>query len=167
MADGDAARGQIIGVDTGGTFTDLVCLDSDGRLHIEKAFSTPAQPEMAIGTVLEQLAARDAAALSELLAGTVRFAHGTTVSTNALIERKGARVGLLTTRGFEDTLQIGRGPIGRVGGLPPSQAMDFIHTEPPAPLVPKRCIRGLRERITVTGEILMGRFTARKLSAAS
>ena len=155
MADGDTARGQIIGVDTGGTFTDLVRLDRDGRLHIEKAFSTPAQPEKAIGTVLEQLAARDGMALSELLAGTVRFAHGTTVSTNALIERKGARVGLLTTRGFEDTLQIGRGPIGRVGGLPQSQAMDFIHTEPPEPLVPKRRIRGLCERITVAGDILM------------
>ena len=68
---------------------------------------------------------------------TERFAHGTTVSTNALIQRRGARVGLITTGGFEDTLIIARGPVGRAGGLPQSKAMDFLHTEPPPPLVPK------------------------------
>ncbi len=55
--------------------------------------------------------------LFDLLAGTIRFAHGTTICTNALIQRKGSRVGLLTTWGFEDTLQIARGPIGRAGGI--------------------------------------------------
>ncbi|MHA1107531.1 MAG: hydantoinase/oxoprolinase family protein [Alphaproteobacteria bacterium] len=155
MAEGDTTPGRIIGVDTGGTFTDLVCIDGEGRLHIEKAFSTPARPEDAIGAVLEQLAAHESTSLAALLEATIRFAHGTTVSTNALIERKGARVGLLTTAGFEDTLQIARGPIGRAGGLPQSLAMDFIHTEPLEPLAPKRRIRGLSERITVDGDILM------------
>ena len=143
---------RTIGIDTGGTFTDLVRIDSDGRISIEKAFSTPAAPEDAVFDVLERLAGDDP--VESVLADAGRFAHGTTVSTNALIQRKGARVGLVTTRGFEDTLVIGRGPIGRVGGLPHAQAMDFLHTEPPEPLVPRRLTRGIGERVTVTGEVL-------------
>jgi N-methylhydantoinase A len=141
-----------IGIDTGGTFTDLVRIDADGRLDIEKSFSTPAAPEDAVLNVLDRIAGADA--VNELLAATTRFGHGTTVSTNALIQRKGARVGLLTTRGFEDTMVIARGPIGRVGGLPHAQAMDFLHTEAPAPLVPRRLTRGIGERVTVTGEVI-------------
>jgi len=145
---------RYIGVDTGGTFTDLVEIDSDGRLTFDKAFSTPSVPEQAIIDVLEQMAKFHGTTVSALLKETVRFAHGTTVSTNALIQRKGARVGLLTTRGFEDTLQIARGPVGRSGGIPQSKAMDFLHTDPPPPLVPKSRIRGLGERIAVTGDVI-------------
>ena len=143
-----------LGVDTGGTFTDLVLVDGAGQVTSEKAFSTPGRPETAVLDVLDRLAARLGTKTADLLRETIRFAHGTTVSTNALIQRKGARVGLLTTRGFEDTLYIARGPVGRAGGLPPAQAMDFIHTEPPEPLVPKHLTIGLAERITVTGEVL-------------
>ena len=92
--------------------------------------------------------------LSDLLAGTIRFAHGTTVCNNALIQRKWSRVGLLTTGGFEDTLQIACGPVGRAGGISHLQAMDFIHTNLAEPLVPKGRIRVLGERVTVTGEVL-------------
>ena len=92
-----------IGIDTGGTFTDLVRIDGAGRLSFEKSFSTPDAPEDAVFDVLRALAADDATGLHELLSATTRFGHGTTVSTNALIERRGARVGLITTRGFEDT----------------------------------------------------------------
>lgn len=141
-----------IGIDTGGTFTDLVRIDADGRLDIEKSFSTPAAPEQAVLNVLDLLAGDGS--VDGVLADTERFGHGTTVSTNALIQRKGARVGLLTTRGFEDTMVIARGPIGRVGGLPHAQAMDFLHTEPPEPLAPRRLTRGVGERVTVTGEVI-------------
>ncbi len=141
-----------IGIDTGGTFTDLVRIDADGRLEIEKSFSTPAAPEEAVLNVLDQLAG--VGSVEELLADTARFGHGTTVSTNALIQRRGARVGLLTTRGFEDTMVIARGPIGRVGGLPHAQAMDFLHTEAPEPLVPRNLTRGIGERVTVSGEVI-------------
>lgn len=154
MADSALAPPLTLGVDTGGTFTDLVQLDGDGALRFDKTFSTPSGPERAIFAVLEQMASAQSATVNDLLGGTRRFAHGTTVSTNALIQRKGARVGLITTRGFEDTLVIARGPIGRVGGLPPAKAMDFIHTDPPPPLVPKSLIRGVGERVTVTGEVL-------------
>jgi N-methylhydantoinase A len=145
---------RYIGIDTGGTFTDLVEIDSHGQLTFDKAFSTPLVPEQAIIDVLERMAEFHRTTVPALLKETVRFAHGTTVSTNALIQRKGARVGLLTTRGFEDTLQIARGPIGRSGGIPQSKAMDFLHTNPPPPLVPRSRIRGLGERVAVTGEVI-------------
>jgi N-methylhydantoinase A len=145
----------VIGIDTGGTFTDLSVIDSTGRIFMEKAFSTPDHPDRAIIDVLIKFAEHWSLSLSGLLKKTSRFAHGTTVGTNALIQRKGARVGLLTTRGFEDTLIIARGPIGRAGGIPQSRAMDFIHTEPPEPLVPKNLIRGIRERVTVTAEEIL------------
>jgi len=143
-----------LGVDTGGTFTDLVEIDGEGRISFDKAFSTPAAPEQGIIDVLERMAASHGAPVAGYLADTARFAHGTTVSTNALIQRRGARVGLITTAGFEDTLEIGRGPIGRAGGLPQSKAMDFLHTEPPPPLVARALIRGVAERVTVSGEVI-------------
>ena len=143
-----------IGIDTGGTFTDLVRIDGDGRLEFEKTFSTPEAPENAVLDVLRRLAVRESTDLRGLLANTVRFGHGTTISTNALIQRRGARVGLIITRGFEDTLIIARGPVGRAGGLPQKLAMDFLHTEPPAPLVPKVLTRSVGERVTASGEEL-------------
>jgi N-methylhydantoinase A len=145
---------RYLGVDTGGTFTDLVEIDTAGRLRFDKAFSTPRAPQHGVLDVVAKLAASAGIDVGRLLAETQRFAHGTTVSTNALIQRRGARVGLITTRGFEDTLIIGRGPVGRAGGLPQSKAMDFLHTEPPPPLVPKTLVRGVSERITVDGEVL-------------
>jgi N-methylhydantoinase A len=148
------ASPYVIGIDTGGTFTDLVRIDRDGRLDFDKTFSTPDAPENAVFDVLRGLAARDSAGLGDLLGRTGRFGHGTTVSTNALIQRRGARVGLITTRGFEDTLIIARGPVGRAGGLPQKLAMDFLHTEPPEPLVPKALTRGVGERVTASGEEL-------------
>jgi N-methylhydantoinase A len=146
---------RYLGVDTGGTFTDLVEIDGRGNLRFEKSFSTPAAPEQAILDTLGALAGSMGIELPRLLAETERFAHGTTVSTNALIQRRGARVGLIATRGFEDTLIIGRGPVGRVGGLPQSKAMDFLHTEPPPPLVPKSFVRGVTERVIADGMVLV------------
>ncbi len=145
---------RYLGADTGGTFTDLAEIDGDGRLRFEKAFSTPRAPEQGILDALAALAKVAGIDITQLLRETARFAHGTTVSTNALIERRGARVGLITTRGFEDTLIIARGPVGRAGGLPQSKAMDFLHTEPPPPLVPKALVRGVSERIMNEGKVL-------------
>ncbi|MFT5487218.1 MAG: N-methylhydantoinase A [Paracoccaceae bacterium] len=143
-----------IGVDTGGTFTDLVLIDTDGIVRTEKSFSTPQSRERGVFDVLERAARTLNTSVSDILSHTDIFAHGTTASTNALIERRGARVGVLFTAGFEDTLAIARGPVGRVGGLPQSQAMDFIHTEPPAPIVPPDMVRGVVERIGSDGCIV-------------
>ena len=143
-----------IGVDVGGTFTDLAVVDGNGGIRVFKAFSTPGAPERGVFDVLDRAASAFRIPVRDILAETDAFAHGTTVSTNALIERKGARVGALLTHGFEDTLAIGRGPVGRVGGLPQSGAMDFIHTEPPIPLVARNMVRGVFERIGSDGRIV-------------
>ena len=99
----------LIGVDTGGTFTDCVVIDSDGRITTAKASSTP--PNYADG-VLASLEAAGAALgglrVPQLLEQTRFFGHGTTVGTNTLLTRSGARTGLITTRGHEDMLFMGR-----------------------------------------------------------
>ena len=149
-----AAAPLSLGVDTGGTFTDIVQIDAAGAVTVDKAFSTPASPEDGAVESLASLARNAQRPLPAVLGETARFAHGTTVSTNALIQRSGARVGLIATRGFEDTLVIGRGPVGRVGGLPHARAMDFLHTEPPPALVSRRLVRGIAGRVTAAGELL-------------
>src|SRR5690606_24898099 len=119
------AAGRIT-VDTGGTFTDFVRV-SGGRIEIFKELSTPASPEQAI---LQGLARVPAAAIGEVI-------HGTTVATNALLERKGARTALVTTAGFEDVLAIGR------------QARPNLYdifAARPEPLVPARLRFGVRQR---------------------
>ena len=98
-----------IGVDVGGTFTDLALLDASGATHIFKVASTPDQPELGVVSVIEDAARELRLAGSALLGHCSLFVHGSTIATNALLEGKGARVGLLTTRGFRDSLEIRRG----------------------------------------------------------
>src|SRR5579862_2131444 len=86
-----------IAIDTGGTFTDCIWIE-DGQLKTLKVFSTPDDPSRAIGEALHKIGA---------MAG-VTLLHGTTVGTNALLQRKGARIALITTSGFEDVIEIGR-----------------------------------------------------------
>ena len=86
-----------VAIDTGGTFTDCVWIDR-GQLRMTKVFSTPADPSLAIADALSPIDPRSA----------VILLHGTTVGTNTLLQRKGARVAFVTTAGFEDTIEIGR-----------------------------------------------------------
>ena len=86
-----------IAIDTGGTFTDCVWVEA-GRVRMLKVFSTPADPSQAIVEALQKIGLR----------GSVVVLHGTTVGTNTLLQRKGGRVALVTTRGFEDAIEIGR-----------------------------------------------------------
>src|SRR4051812_30952739 len=86
-----------IAIDTGGTFTDCVYF-SEGRLHVLKLPSTPADPAQALLAAVAQVAGKQ----------PTEIRHGTTVGTNTLLERKGARVAFVTTEGFEDTIAIGR-----------------------------------------------------------
>ena len=88
-----------IAIDTGGTFTDCVWIER-GRVRMLKVFSTPADPSQAIVDALSKIAPT----------GEFILLHGTTVGTNTLLERKGARTALVTTAGFEDAIEIGRGP---------------------------------------------------------
>ena len=98
-----------IGVDVGGTFTDLVVARPDAELLVAKVPSTPAEPAKGVLAALAEAAKSIGLETEELLARTQLFVHGTTVATNTILERKGATVGLLTTEGFRDSLEIRRG----------------------------------------------------------
>ena len=124
-----------IGIDTGGTFTDFVQIDAAGQLQIYKQLSTPADPSRAILAGIAALNYPDSAPI----------VHGSTVATNALLERRGARTALITTAGFEDVLAIGRQNRPDIYALVPQK---------PAPLVPDGWRFGLVERVTAAGEIL-------------
>jgi N-methylhydantoinase A len=128
-----------IGVDTGGTFTDFV-FEAGDALQIFKLASTPDDPSRAITEGLKRVAAETGAQLA-----SIEVIHGTTVGTNALLQRKGARTALVTTAGFEDVIEIGR------QARPELYNLDAV--KPPA-LVPSELRFGVRERVTATGEIL-------------
>jgi N-methylhydantoinase A len=101
--------GYFIGTDIGGTFTDVVVLDERGEVTVAKAPSTPPNFAQGLMGVLNEAAAQMELSLSELLANTRLFSHGCTIATNTPINRSGCRVGVITTRGFEETLYIMRG----------------------------------------------------------
>ena len=96
-------RRYTVGVDIGGTFTDLVLLADDGRVAMSKAPTTPRDFSIGVMDALDRAATDLGLDLPGLLALSDRIDHGSTVATNALLTRNGARVGLVTTRGFEDT----------------------------------------------------------------
>lgn len=98
-----------IGVDIGGTFTDLVVLDGSGTFFVFKVPSTPPEPEAAIIKAVETAADSFGIATADLLRDCIQFVHGSTVATNTLLEKKGAKVGMLVTEGFRDSVEIRRG----------------------------------------------------------
>jgi N-methylhydantoinase A/oxoprolinase/acetone carboxylase beta subunit len=130
-----------IGIDIGGTFTDAVCRQSDGRLRLLKVPSTPEDPARAVGVALSKLlGAGDGAAVQ-------RFLHGTTVATNAILEGNTARVALITTAGFGDVIEIGR--------MIRSVNYDLILTpQTPIGLIPPECRYEVHERIGADGAVI-------------
>ncbi|WP_193185519.1 hydantoinase/oxoprolinase family protein [Nisaea sediminum] len=98
-----------IGVDVGGTFTDMVVAGADGALHVFKVPSVPSDPAKGVMNAVAKAAADLGLSEADFLGRCSFFAHGSTVATNTLLERKGARVGMLTTEGFRDSLEIRRG----------------------------------------------------------
>ena len=143
-----------LGVDIGGTFTDCVAIDEQGRCRTAKALTTRHDPEQGVLAALQELAAADASSLSSLLGTSARFAQGTTIGTNAVIERKGARVGLVTTAGHGDALAIMRGH-GRVAGQPIERIYRVHGASPPEPLVERAAILELNERIDRHGSVVV------------
>jgi N-methylhydantoinase A len=124
-----------IAIDTGGTFTDCVWIDADKCLRMLKVFSTPADPSQAIVEAIRKISHR----------GEFVILHGTTVGTNTLLERKGARTALIITAGFEDAIEIGR------QARPKLYDFFFDRVEP---LVPPGLRFGIEERTASDGEIL-------------
>jgi N-methylhydantoinase A len=137
-----AEGGVEIGVDIGGTFTDVVCRTPDGRFRAVKLPTTHADPSRAV----RQAVAHIAAEWQVPPASIAHFSHGTTLATNAVLERKGARIGLITTEGFRDVLEIGRQFRRSPYEIdPPAEAPTF--------LVPGALRKEVRERISRTGEV--------------
>jgi N-methylhydantoinase A len=135
-----------VAVDTGGTFTDCVWAE-DGRVRMLKVFSTPDDPSRAIVKALEKICgASDSSAVTRSSRPrTLVLLHGTTVGTNTLLQRKGARVAFVTTKGFEDTIEIGR------QARPKLYDFFFDRVEP---LVPAELRFGVPERTAPSGEVL-------------
>src|SRR5437870_3708792 len=125
-----------IAIDTGGTFTDCVYL-RDGVPWVLKVMSTPHDPAQSVLSAIQQIAGQEAAEVR----------HGTTIGTNALLERKGARVAFVTSQGFEDTIAIGR--------QARQHLYDWMATPAPC-LVPANLRFGVRERVGAEGDILHG-----------
>ena len=133
-----------IGVDIGGTFTDIVALDGEGRLALAKVPSTPKDLLDGIGAAVGKVLALAGAPPGDV----ERFIHGTTVATNAVLEQKGAVTAVLTTEGFEDVLEMGRQKRSRMYDL----EMD---PETPSFLAPGRRRVGIRERLDARGATLV------------
>jgi N-methylhydantoinase A len=130
-----------LGVDIGGTFTDVV-LESAGRRHTVKVLTTRAAPERAVMEGVSAVLAKAGARLSEVSL----VIHGTTLAANALIERKGAKTALVTTEGFRDSVEMGS----------ESRFEQYdIFMERPQPLVPRRLRFPVRERLSAKGEVLV------------
>ena len=98
-----------IGIDVGGTFTDLVAVDDTGQSTLAKVASTPEDPSIGVMAGLDRLAGLLHLSPGQLFAQTERIVHGTTVATNALLDHKGAKVGLLTTEGHRDVIEMREG----------------------------------------------------------
>ena len=128
-----------VGVDTGGTFTDFV-FEQDGRINLFKLPSTPSDPSLAIQEGLTRIGAETGSRLDQ-----IEVVHGTTVGTNALLQRRGARIALITTKGFEDVLVIGR--------QARPELYNLSAVKPP-PLVADELRLGIRERVVASGEVI-------------
>jgi N-methylhydantoinase A len=138
----------VLGVDTGGTFTDFYLITDDGKVSVYKRPSTPDDPSRAIVEGLANLSERGALSRSSPAfseEGVADLVHGSTVATNAIIERKGARTALITTRGFRDVLVIGRQTRPKLYDLSP-------YREPS--LVPDELRLEANERLDRRGEVV-------------
>jgi N-methylhydantoinase A len=151
----DGSERYIVAVDVGGTCTDCVVIGDDGSIHFGKALSTP--PHFAQGVLDSVRVTADSIGqgLEQLLEQSRLFLHGSTVVDNAIFERAGARTGLITTAGFEDTLLVTRGGYGRWSGQPEEVIKHPVASDRPPPLVPFAKIAGVRERVDYKGAVLL------------
>jgi N-methylhydantoinase A len=131
-----------LGIDIGGTFTDLVLLnEADHKIYFGKTLTTYPDPTLGIITGIHEITEKNSLAIADIKS----IVHGTTLVTNAIIERKGAKTGLLTTKGFEDVLEIGR-----------EMRYDIydIFITMPKPLIPSVLRVGIDERMNNSGQII-------------
>ena len=142
----------LVASDIGGTFTDTVTINAEGRVARYKTPTVPDDPAAGVLATLELAAVESGTELSDLLGRVSLFSHGTTVATNAMLEGKRADVGLLQTRGFGDTIAIMRG--FKSLGLDEDQIKNFRSMVKQPLVVPKRLIREISERVDYQGRIV-------------
>jgi N-methylhydantoinase A len=146
--------GYICGIDVGGTFTDCVVVDDDGNVTVAKSSSTPgdfAQGMLdAIGVAAERLEIPE----DEFLPQISALFHGTTVATNAMVERKGVESAMVMTAGHGDGLRIMRGA-GRTAGLSPEEYLQISRASKPVPIVPRRRTVEVHERVDAKGQVVV------------
>ncbi len=145
--------GFLVGTDTGGTFTDCVVVGEDGELKIGKAPSTPGNFAEGVLDSLTNTLVNGNGGPPPLTDATA-FLHGATVALNAILTRRGAKVGLLTTRGHRDALFFMRST-GRVAGLSIAEVYDYPNTGKPEPIVPKYLIQEIDERVDYKGAVVV------------
>jgi N-methylhydantoinase A len=143
-----------LGVDIGGTFTDCVAVDTTGRVHEAKTPSTHSTtPVEGVMDGLALLAEDLGISVRNLLSSAERLSHGTTIGTNIVVERNGARVGLLATHGHGDSLFMMLGN-GRTAGVPIDQVFSIHGQSKPRELVPRQHVHEVMERVTADGTVL-------------
>lgn len=144
----------VVGVDIGGTFTDCVAVDENGHVLNGKALSTHAtSPTEGVLAGVEQLADAAGMSLDSFIPEISRFSHGTTIGTNLVVERNGATVGVIATKGHGDALSMMRGR-GRTAGVAADLRANVRDTDKPVPIVPRRLIAEVAERVTRDGTVL-------------
>ena len=144
----------LCGLDIGGTFTDCVLIDDEDRLTIAKVPSTPTDFAAGVITAIERAAAKVGMGVTELLDAITALTHGTTIGTNTIIQRRGAKVGLITTKGHNDVIHIMRGSRG-LSGQDIKLIVHIPESSKPEPIIPKRLIRGVSERVDCFGEVIV------------
>ena len=146
----------IIAVDTGGTFTDLFCYDAErGKLYSYKTSSTSPDFERGVLTGVRGMAKELDISVENLMRDCISFVHGSTVVVNTMITRKGAKAGLIATRGCRDVLFIAGGAWAKTIGISWDEFRHFGMLDKPEPLIPKTLVKEIDERVDYKGDILI------------
>lgn len=144
----------LVGVDIGGTFTDCVVICENGKVITAKAPSTPADYSKGVMDAITGAGTQLGHTLSEICQSTRLLSHATTIGTNAVIEKRGAKVGIITTKGHNDVIHIMRGSRG-LSGRDLNKVVHFPESKKPDPLVPKSLIEGVSERVDCFGKVIV------------
>ncbi len=144
----------LCGIDIGGTFTDCVVIDGKGTITTAKVPSTPEDFSRGMMAALAGAAEKLGLEMQSLGEALSLLSHGTTTGTNAVIQKRGAKVGLITTKGHNDVIHIMRGSRG-LSGREVRLVVHIPESSKPDPIVPKRLIRGVSERVDCFGKVIV------------
>ncbi|MDY6864055.1 MAG: hydantoinase/oxoprolinase family protein [Thermodesulfobacteriota bacterium] len=147
-------RNFVIGIDTGGTFTDVVVVDTDGNITLGKALTDYRDLKRGVIASLGSAAEEINISMEDLLKNAIFIGHGTTLGTNAVINRRFVKTGHITTKGHEDTTLIMKSA-GRTDGLSEMEIRHQAICRKPEPIVPRYLIKGVVERIDCFGKVFL------------